>query len=257
MILSAYTYMTKEKKAVVHLELTENIYNVNSNPEIAFKYKETGNLSEVTGNSFPPLKDVVIATNVEIVENGRKISMLLEKPGVDTELRIVDNNNNIVAKVILNFIESTEKQSTDSNTNEKKKHINVLAIDTNGMFRIWRDTYEWDFGNETLLTARIIDPSNNKVVALLKGYHVRKVSFGSTAYNAWPSIQNMDYYGGVDVYKHLYLLEPMETKEYTFLCEVGSSKEVFYTSVYYDSVNETFSKSLPPEEGWRAVGTNI
>lgn len=239
----AYAYVNYNRHAIIRLYLDRNYNQIVNDLDGSLKYihiRKTGvSREDLLWRKSPQ------AVSELVVINNREIEVVLYEVSSEVEIQLYDNNNVLNSSARINLIEG----SSTSVSKEKKSTQKTLAITSNNKILVWRDTYEFDFGSDSYIKAKIIDDNGN-VVALMGGYHIRKNPLNINVYSGY-SAYGAGNLGGLDCFKFFFKLEPMTDKFYTFLYEIQSSNEIFEEKLWFDSTKNFFIKELPEEERWR------
>lgn len=238
----AYAYVNYNKHAIIRLYLDRDYDQIVDNLEGNLKYihvRKTGVSREDLLWRKPPQ-----VVNELVIINNREIEFVIYEISSEVEIQLYDNNDVLNSSARINLVESSSTSVSKENKSTKK----TLAITSNNKILVWRDTYEFDFSSDSYIKAKILD-SDDKVVGIMGGYHIRKDNLHSSLRDY--SVYGTENLGGADCFKFFFKLESMTDNYYTFLYEIQSSNEIFEEKLWFDSTKNFFIKELPEEERWR------
>lgn len=241
----AYAYVNSSRRAVIRLYLDRDYEDIVNNLEGNVRYRHIRKKG-VSREDLLWRKSPQVVNELTII-NSREIEVILHEISSEVEVQLYDDTNVINCSARINLIEG----SSTSVNNEDKSTKKTLAITANNKILVWRDSYEFDFGSDSYIKAKILN-DQGKVVGFMGGYHIRRNPLNTSKYSGYSAF-GTENNGGVDCFKFFFKLENMSDGIYNFIYEIESSNEIFEEKLWFDSSKNFFVKDLPQEEKWREI----
>lgn len=245
-IVGVYTYVNSDKKAHIRMIFDTTVYDfIDPIPE-NIRYRSAGTANNVYGDNINWLYPEQNVSNLEILNNGKEISFIVDHPFLKTMIVFPTVNDYYKDYLVFDFLDNLH--------NNEREHF--VSVTTAGIIKVWFGTDEPKQPYKENLRAKIVN-KENKVICIVGGYHLRNYRIDSYYFRDWTSTTR-ELNNGIDMYRHFLPTVtqeelPSNNEELSFIYEFNGG--VFSTNIFYDSDNRIFYKPLDDYdfEGWKIV----